>query len=77
MFTNGLGARRLDMPADEFRRSIARTADPNRVGMGTILSLKPTGSVYGDVRSVDPATVAERRRRNKAARRARRIGRNR
>lgn len=70
MFTNGLGARRMDLPGAEFRRAIARTADPNKVGMGTVLNLR--GNVYGDERNVDPAVVADRRRRNKAARKARR-----
>ena len=55
--------------------ALARVNDPNRVGMGMVLNAR--GNVYGDVRNVDPAVKAQRRRRNKAARKARRIGRNR
>lgn len=73
MFTNGLGSKLLEMPAREFRRAIAGTEKPNVVGAGVVLARK--GGTYEG--TVDPATVAKRRARNKAARKARRIGRNR
>lgn len=75
LHTNGLPAvpRALGLPTAELRRALANVTDPNMVGAGMVLSTR--GNVYGDVRSVDPATVATRRRRNKAARIARRAAR--
>jgi hypothetical protein len=74
-FRNGLDHGVLIMDPGALSNALARVADPNRVGMGMVLNAR--GNVYGDVRTVDPATKATRRRRNKAARKARRIGRNR
>lgn len=89
-FNNGLGSRLIapGMPTaqlvESFRRHTARTeqrieagdqwaAHPSQMGMGMVLEAR--GNVYGDVRTVDPAVVAKRRAKNKAARAARRIGR--
>ncbi len=55
-------------PAD-MAATLGNVNDPNLVGAGLVLSAR--GNVYGDVRTVDPATVATRRRANRAARRAR------
>lgn len=49
------------------------TAHPSAMGYAMVLEAR--GNVYGDVRTVDPVTVARRRAKNKAARAARRIGR--
>lgn len=73
MHTNGLGAKGLDMPSGALHNALARVADPNLVGAGMVLSAR--GNVYGDNGTIDPAVVARRRARNKAARKARRIGR--
>lgn len=51
--------------------TLAAIPHPAQLGMGMILEAR--GNVYGDVRTVDAATVAHRRRRNRAARTARQI----
>jgi hypothetical protein len=72
---NGLAPSQLIMDPGALANALARVNEPNLVGAGMVLSAR--GNVYGDVRTVDPAVVAKRRARNKAARKARRIGRNR
>lgn len=73
MFTNGLGARRLEISTGALQNALARVADPNKIGMGMVLNAR--GNVYGDNGAVPAHVKATRRRRNKAARKARRINR--
>lgn len=88
MFTNGLGAAGVGMHPAEFtralaghRKSVAKrakrgedTPHPDQLGYAMILEAR-RGETYGG--TVPSATVARRRARNKAARKARRIGRTR
>lgn len=63
---------RLEKAADD-PQALAYIPHPDQLGMGMVLEAR--GNVYGDVRTVDPAVVAKRRARNKAARRARKAAR--
>jgi hypothetical protein len=85
VFTNGIDPGIFAGPEHgrAFTRHRDRTDDyaaagedvphPSLMGYGMVLNAR--GNVYGDTGRVPAATVARRRARNKAARRARRAGR--
>ena len=69
-FVNGLGHKTIGMHPGAFRNAIRNAPQPNMVGAGMVLNARGN-----EVGAPPPATVAKRRARNKAARKARRNGR--
>lgn len=68
MHTNGLGAKLLGMNPGAFRNALERVDRPNQVGAGMVLEAR--GVTYARPAS---KTVTQRRAKNKAARKARRV----